>query len=289
VAGRGPPGASCPQARYWAAAPVVRLAATWASSSQPTGCAGRRLASTARPWPRSPPQPQGGGPTGSGRVGRRGAAAGPARGSPARPPWPAPTASRRPRPATNVAGQVWRQGSRAWSSAHPGHPVSRQRHKPCEWGASVAAVRPESVTVLGIGRRQARSLHPGTRSRSFPRSFHQAPLAPTGPHWLDDAPDLSSNETTPSTPWTIHNCLVTNCHAKSALFRRGSVAVSVAVHQPPPDRTLAVQLDPTPWVHRQHSGLLRGPRAPRIWRLGVRIPRGAPNAQVSAYQAREAR
>jgi hypothetical protein len=31
---------------------------------------------------------------------------------------------------------------------------------------------------------------------SFPKSFHQAPLGPTGAHWLDDAPDLSCKEST---------------------------------------------------------------------------------------------
>jgi hypothetical protein len=31
---------------------------------------------------------------------------------------------------------------------------------------------------------------------SFPMSFHQAPLGPTGAHWLDDAPDLSCKEST---------------------------------------------------------------------------------------------
>lgn len=42
-----------------------------------------------------------------------------------------------------------------------------------------------------------------------------------------------------NTPWTIRSDLVTKCPARSALLRRGSVAVSVAVHQPPPDSTLA--------------------------------------------------
>jgi hypothetical protein len=31
---------------------------------------------------------------------------------------------------------------------------------------------------------------------SFCLSFHLAPLATTGPHWLDDPPDLSCKETT---------------------------------------------------------------------------------------------
>jgi hypothetical protein len=31
---------------------------------------------------------------------------------------------------------------------------------------------------------------------SFLLSFHQAPLGPTGAHWLDDPPDLSCMENT---------------------------------------------------------------------------------------------
>ena len=37
---------------------------------------------------------------------------------------------------------------------------------------------------------------PAKAGRSFPQSFHQALLGPTGAHWLDDPPDLTCKHDT---------------------------------------------------------------------------------------------
>jgi hypothetical protein len=42
---------------------------------------------------------------------------------------------------------------------------------------------------------------------SFCLSFHQALLGKSGAYWLDDRPDLSCQDRTASTPWTVGGCL----------------------------------------------------------------------------------
>jgi len=54
------------------------------------------------------------------------------------------------------------------------------------------------VTLVYHGSRNGEAAvdSPARAGRSFPQSFHQALLDPTGAHWLDDPPDLSSKDST---------------------------------------------------------------------------------------------